>query len=263
MQSFRAIALLEEARAARQLAELVGESRAFAGGIAGCSGRGTFHNRVVNAGLDGPVTDAELDTLIEFYRHHDVSAAVELCPYADPSLVAGLADRGFVLREFKQLLYRTLRRSESLPGPPLGWPAKLEVREIDRRSPSDIELAVTVSLSGFYGPSQPIPEQVLAIARQSISAKHTRAFLALVEGQPAGAGSMDLGDDVAHLAGTSVLPEFRQRGVQQALMLTRLLQASEHGCQIATIASRPATPTERNALRLGFGVGYTKAVLVR
>lgn len=263
MLTFRDVACLEEARAARQLAELVIEARPFAGGIAGYSGPGTFHNRVLDAGLAGPVGDEELDGLVEFYRRHDVPAAVEICPYVDPGLLAGLASRGFVLREFKQLLYRPLQPRESLPQPPLGWPAKLEVREVDRESAADVELCVRVSMSGFFPVDQRIPEPVLELGKRSTALAHTRAFVAMVEGVPAGAGSMDLGSEVAHLAGTSVLPEFRERGVQQALMLTRLARAREHGCQIATIGSRPGTSTERNALRLGFGVAYSKSVLLR
>jgi GNAT superfamily N-acetyltransferase len=263
MSNLREIAVLEEARAARQLAELVLEAQPFAGGIAGYSGPGTFHNRVLGAGLAGPVEDRELDRLVEFYRAHDVPAAVELCPYVDTSLPAGLADRGFVLREFKQLLYRPLRSSEALPQPPLGWPAALEVREIDRDDAADVELCVRVAISGFFEPGATIPERILDISRRSTAAVHTRAFVALVDGVPAGAGSMDLGDDVAHLAGTSVQPEFRERGVQQALMLTRLARAREHGCRFATIGSRPGTSTERNGLRLGFTIAYSKSVVVR
>jgi GNAT superfamily N-acetyltransferase len=263
MLSFRDIATLEEARAARQLGELVEESRPFAGGVAGYSGPGTFHNRVLNAGLAGPVRDAELDGLVQFYREREVPASIELCPYVDSSLIAGLARRGFALREFKQLLHRPLVRREPLPEPPLGWPAKLEVRELDRSDPAEVELGVRVSMSGFFPPDHVIPELILDIARRSITLAHTRAYVALLDGVPAGAGSMDLDVDVAHLSGTSVLPQFRQRGVQQALMLTRLARASEHGCKIATIGSRPGTSTERNAMRLGFGMSYGKAILVR
>jgi GNAT superfamily N-acetyltransferase len=263
MPTFRDVAGLEEARAARQLAELVLEARPFAGGVAGYSGPGTYHNRVLAAGLAGPVGDDELDALVEFYRGREVPAAVELCPYVDPGLIEGLASRGFVLREFKQLFHRSLQTRESLPSPPLGWPAKLEVCEVDRGSPSEIELCVRVSMSGFFAPGQTIPDAVVDVGRRSIGLGRTRAYVAMVDGQPAGAGSMDLDDEVAHLNGTSVLPEFRQRGVQQALMLTRLARAREHGCEIATIGSRPGTSTERNAQRLGFGVAYSKSVLVR
>lgn len=263
MLTFRDVASLEEARAARQLGELVIEALPFAGGLACYSGPGTFHNRVLNAGLAGPVGDDDLDRLVEFYREREVPATVELCPYADPGLIAGLASRGFVLREFKQLLYRALQPRESLPEPPLGWPAGLEVREVDRHAASEVELCVRVSMSGFFAVDQALPEPLLDLGRRSTALARTRAFVAMVEGVPAGAGSMDLDDDVAHLNGTSVLPEFRQRGVQQALMLTRLARAREHGCRIATIGSRPGTSTERNALRLGFGVAYTKAMFTR
>jgi GNAT superfamily N-acetyltransferase len=60
-----------------------------------------------------------------------------------------------------------------------------------------------------------------------------------------------------------VLAEFRGRGVQQALMATRLQRALALGSTLAAIISHPHVATERNAVRLGFALGYTRVVLVR
>jgi GNAT superfamily N-acetyltransferase len=68
---------------------------------------------------------------------------------------------------------------------------------------------------------------------------------------------------VTSLLGTSVLPRFRRRGIQQALMAVRLERALELGSDLSDITSRPGIPTERNAGRLGFQLAFVRPVLVR
>ena len=51
--------------------------------------------------------------------------------------------------------------------------------------------------------------------------------------------------------------------MQQALIVARLECTRARGCTLATIVSHPGIPTERNSVRLGFRMAYTRAVLVR
>jgi GNAT superfamily N-acetyltransferase len=74
-------------------------------------------------------------------------------------------------------------------------------------------------------------------------------------------GSAELHPNVATLFGLSTLPAFRRRGVQAALIAARLERARAAGISLATIGSEPGISTERNAMRLGFRVAYTKVVL--
>jgi GNAT superfamily N-acetyltransferase len=60
-----------------------------------------------------------------------------------------------------------------------------------------------------------------------------------------------------------VLPEFRRRGIQQALIAARLNYAAARGARLATIGSKPGAGTERNVRRMGFATAYTKPVMVR
>lgn len=69
--------------------------------------------------------------------------------------------------------------------------------------------------------------------------------------------------EVCALFGLSLLPEFRRRGIQQALIAARLNSASVRGARLATIGSKPGAETERNVRRMGFATAYTKPVMVR
>lgn len=52
-------------------------------------------------------------------------------------------------------------------------------------------------------------------------------------------------------------PQFRRRGVQQALLQARLVAAVQAGCDLATVQRPPGTGSQRNVLRAGFGLMYT------
>jgi len=65
------------------------------------------------------------------------------------------------------------------------------------------------------------------------------------------------------LFGAGTLPEFRGRGIQTALLRTRLLAAAEAGCEYAVIVTQGGTTSERNCVRLGFRTAYSKATLIR
>ncbi len=71
------------------------------------------------------------------------------------------------------------------------------------------------------------------------------------------------GPKAAALFALAVLPAYRRRGVQQALIAARLRAAAEAGATVVTISALPGVATERNARRMGFQVAYTKVVLVR
>jgi GNAT superfamily N-acetyltransferase len=59
------------------------------------------------------------------------------------------------------------------------------------------------------------------------------------------------------------LPEFRQRGVQSALIARRLHEAAKAGCEYAVVSTNPGSGSQRNMERRGFRVAYTKLVMMR
>ncbi|PRQ04345.1 hypothetical protein ENSA5_08540 [Enhygromyxa salina] len=257
------IAKLEEPRQAKILADSTPTVRPFAGGVMGFHEPGSWQNQACGVGLEGPVSDDEIDAMIDFYESRGVEARVELSPFAHETLVAGLAARGFVVREFENVLARELPPGEELEGAlPFGRPAGLELTRIASSDHDSLELASRLTLSGFF-PDGQIPKSMLDACRRTLALESTLVYLATIDGQPIAVGSVGVGGRVGSLMGVSTLPGFRRRGVQQTLMVTRLLDVRERGCVLATIGSRPGIATERNAMRVGFVMAYTKVTVGR
>jgi GNAT superfamily N-acetyltransferase len=86
-------------------------------------------------------------------------------------------------------------------------------------------------------------------------------YLAYLDGAVVGVASMFVHGEVALFNGAATLPAFRRRGVQNALVATRLADASALGCRFAAITTAPGSRSEGNAFRHGFTIGYGRAIL--
>ncbi|MGZ4819900.1 MAG: GNAT family N-acetyltransferase, partial [Terriglobales bacterium] len=90
-------------------------------------------------------------------------------------------------------------------------------------------------------------------------------FVASVDDVPvaAAAGRIIPEHRVFALFGAGTLPDFRGRGIQTALLRTRMKAAAEAGCEFAVVVTRGGTTSERNCLRLGFRIAYSKATVIK
>ena len=59
------------------------------------------------------------------------------------------------------------------------------------------------------------------------------------------------------------MPAHRRRGVQSALLVSRLTDAARRGCDIAVVTTQPGSKSQQNVQRQGFELLYTRAILVR
>ena len=74
---------------------------------------------------------------------------------------------------------------------------------------------------------------------------------------------MSIHNGVASLGGTGTLPEFRNRGVQKALLHARLALAAGSACDLAMVAAQPGSGSQRNIERQGFRVVYTRTKFLK
>ena len=228
---------------------------AVAGGYAIFAGVNSPATQAVALGLNGRVSETEVERLEEFYRSRGDGVRVELCPLADVSLVELFGRRGYRVTEFSNVLIRALERNESWP------PAAPRVR-VEQVGEQDAALWVRIVSEGFAEQFPVTPEILEAMELFSCNPAAT-CFLGRIDGEPVGGGALSMRDGVAGLFGASTLPAFRNRGVHTALMQARLARAAAAGCELALTITRPGSTSQRNAERQGFGVVYTRVKFAR
>ena len=68
---------------------------------------------------------------------------------------------------------------------------------------------------------------------------------------------------IAALLGSATVPEFRERGVESALISHRLWEATQQGSEYVVVSTMPPSGSQRNMERRGFCLAYSKIVIVR
>jgi hypothetical protein len=232
-----------------------------AGGRALCSVAGSPLNKVLGLGLGSPVEDADLDAIEAFYDERGIPVQIELCPLAVSGLSARLTKRGYQLQGFENQLARVLGAD---PIPAAGLRVTAVTPDLD-----DLWLRVVATgfaaVDGSGSPSGPPPPPDLIERVKTVMAGfiHTdfQRLLVWVGDEPAGAACAYVIDGVLAITGTSTLPPFRRRGVQQAGVAHALgLGLGRAGLATATV--EPGSISQRNFERVGFQVIYTRAIFV-
>lgn len=207
-------------------------------------------------GFDGPVTATDLDRLEEFYRSRGAPAQVDLCPLTDPSLMELVKARGYGIHELNNVLYRSLDKNElaaEVPGVCI------------RRSKPEEAGTFSEILSRCFFENGDAPDGFADMLAPLFRFPEALTFLADVDGVAvaASAGRVIPEHRIFALFGAGTLPDFRGRGIQTALLRTRMKAAAETGCELAVVVTQGGTISYRNCVRVGFEVAYSKATLIR
>lgn len=247
--------LVEYAEARRATAPDAGtDLLEVAGTRAGFFGAGSPVGQVRALGLTGPVTEGDIDLIEEFYRSHGTPGLIDLSPFAQPGLARMLALRGWAPEWHLNVLVRPVTPADAEPALP---PAGLTVEAVPRESAAEW---ITTVARGFEGRDELSPN-AREIPTPTAYRKSVVPVLARIDGEPAGAGAVSVSDGVAAFFSTSTRAGFRRRGVQTALLNARLAIAARAGCDLATVITSPGSDSQRNVMRAGFQVAYTKVVL--
>ena len=225
-----------------------------AGGVAVYLGANSPVNQATGLGFDGPVAEEDFSAIEYFYRSRGQRGLVIASPLADPSLATGLSARGWGVDSFENVLVRPYECTDSF-----GGPAGVTVAIVD-----DDEMRALwahAAAVAFAAPLDPMPVQ-LELGRIVAARPGARLLLAFVEGKVAGTGELFVDDGVAWLSADATLPQFRRRGVQQALQAARLTLGAYEGCEMAVTEAVPGSPSQRNMERAGFRVAYTRVGLL-
>lgn len=267
------IARMEEARQARAMTEIAPVNEPVMGGVMSFLEPGSWANQACGVGLAGPVSDDEIVRFVAFYVTRGVEPRVELSQFADLSLITGLGRRGFDVRQFETVLARAIDPGEDvLAAMPGAWPVdedgrRLEIARVDSADEAMVLESLRVAMSGFMPEGYTPSAGEIEMHRRIVAHPHGEVIVARFGSAVVGSGGAEYPRDeaipVGVLFGVSVLPAFRRRGVQQAMILRRVQRAQELGARVAVIHSLPGASTDRNAMRLGFAPCYTKVIMAR
>ena len=230
-------------------------TRMIGDGAAVYTGRESPINRVHGLGMAAPVTPAMIDQAEHFFNAHDIRAAIDLCPLADPSLAAELQRRGYAVALFKHVLFRALASLDDIPTPG----AAVRVRPIVR---GEETLWAQVVANAFAGRAD-LDDRSISLPLPHAHKAGTVCFLAWLDDVPAGGGAVTMHDGVAICYSTSVRPPMRRLGVQTALLAARLHHARAAGCELAVVQTSPGSASYRNVARFGFRIAYTKPTVLQ
>lgn len=223
----------------------------IAGGIAVFTGPDSPLTHAVGIGLSGPVTPAELDRMECFFRSRGARPAIELCPLADSGLLPQLADRGYRLTEFNNVLVRRLAGVEMTLTP-----------RVRRTRPDETDLWSHTVGCGFFETADLTTEE-MDVGRAICAMPGALTYLAAAEsGAAAGGAALAIHDGLATLFADSTLSRFRQQGIHRELIAARMNEALVRSCDLATASTLPGSISQRNYERAGFQVVYTRVTVV-
>ena len=89
-------------------------------------------------------------------------------------------------------------------------------------------------------------------AERDLAAAGVVRYVALRDGAFAGGAGLRMAEGIAQFAGAATAPAHRRRGIQSALLSTRLADAAAAGCDVAVITTQPGSTSQQNAQRRGF-----------
>lgn len=234
-----------------------------ADGLAVYAGPDSPVGKVIGLGFDRALDPAGLDAIERAWDERGEPVRVELSTRADASIASALTARGYRLTMFEDVLGMLLPRAAAVASPPAG--IRIEELPQDEYRPwmdaaLDGLLAPDGSAPNEELPSRAILERIFGDIAQTPG---FRRYVALVDGAVAGAATLRLDDGVAQLCGAATRPAFRRLGVQSALLARRLADAADAGCDVAVVVTQPGSISQANAIRQGYAMLYSRAVLIR
>jgi len=202
-------------------------------------------------GLFGDVTGEQLTAIEEFFNERDSPVLHEVSPMAAAELLPVLSERGYQPIELSTVMYMALDQA-AIPASSAG---PVTTRMI---SPDEADLWAVTSGNGWATEQGGSPDFMIGFGKVSARCSGAYPYLAEIDGAAIASGMLFIHDDVAMLAGTSTVPEGRNKGAQSALLAARLRFAADQGCTLAVMAAAPGSQSQKNAQRNGFSVAYTR-----
>lgn len=217
----------------------------IAGGMMAYAGPDSPFNQAMGIGFRAPLTQPDVDEIVDFYRSRNAAAKVALSPMANLEAPSLLARRGFTVEEYANVMaldaseIRCERDSRvETCSVPATWAYASAKSFADGAEPDDAMLFISELMAAHPG-----------VAALMIRDKGEIAATACFALENGGIGA---------LFAASTSPQSRGKGFQMALIRDRLARARESGATVVRAAAAVGSTSERNFRRYGFTPLYTR-----
>jgi GNAT superfamily N-acetyltransferase len=254
LEATAATASLDLVEALRRLdPKSVAEGCRFSDGALIAMGPGRYVNRAIGVTLT-ELSSADVDAIEQFFIERGLTPMIELSSWAPNATLTRISGRGFDPRWFRSVFALAL-------SPPIGEP-EIGVR-IERVDDDGLGSWLEIFNKGFEAEQGAALVANDEIGRAGFIVPDSHTFVAYLDGNAAGCGSVQVVDGVAWLGGAATVPAYRRRGVQAALVAHRLQLAADVGCELAAVTALSNGPSARNIVRLGFQHTHAQVVVER
>ncbi|MEV6286277.1 GNAT family N-acetyltransferase [Kribbella sp. NPDC051770] len=209
-----------------------------------------YWSKALGFGFESPVTLGLVEEIVDFYRSQGVRlATLQLAPSVLPRDWEAIREKtGFAAGGTWLKLARLAGLVESAD-------TDLRVAAI---APEQAEEWATTLVRGFGMPTSLVPMVAPVAGRPGFT-----AYAAWDGDEMVGASSLSIHNQVASFAGAAVLPAYRGRGAQSAMLAARARQAAADGAKwLSAETGKPADGEHNsslsNMLRTGFEIRYER-----
>ena len=203
--------------------------------------------QTLSFGVSQPVSAKDLEFAREFFASRGAEFRFRLTPFTHPTLFDAISNLQLTFEGTGVQVFRTLTHG------PKAEPSAIETRPIEKQGDW-----LKLFSSAFYGGA--CNPEVEELGLTIFHSNRTHILGAWVDGTLAGGATVSFHNQLASLNAACTLPEFRGRGIQKALIKTRLAMALENHCSMAMSSVTPASISLHNYLREGFEIAYFTTV---
>ena len=204
---------------------------------------------LIGFGITEPVTVKDVAFLSQYFQDRGLPFRIRVTPFTHPSLYECLAGKQFKASDVTFMMARKLstsRTTSNIPG--------LRIDAIK----SEATWMEAFARGYCNGNLDPESER---LGRTLFHAKGSQVIGAWLDGQVTGVGILTIVDNLATLNAACTLPEYRNMGIQKALIESRMAIAAQNGIKMVMARVSPGTVSQRNFEKLGFHIGYQAMLL--
>ncbi|QFK70428.1 GNAT family N-acetyltransferase [Pradoshia sp. D12] len=194
-----------------------------------------------------------LNELIQLYNDKGVQARFEITPaHATSILYSALANLGYLHTDFLTNLYADPQKL-LIDG---DENSSVSIREFKS---NEFDLFAELYIDAFDMPLF-LKENIARNNEILYGMPGWKFYLANYKDKPAGIGVLFMGERGAYLAAAGTIPQYRNKGVQGALIQRRIIEAKRNNCKVIVGQASFGGISQNNMGRAGLKIAYTKSV---